>query len=646
MVDFILIFFYYLLMNQNIKKYFYLQKCKLSIRIFFNNNQVIEFSGLTPMKRARKCINDATMLIHQGNPQQIRIIPPYNQIIKKISYCLTTPLKNYFQVIVPDSGRNYISLKQLIQFWGQKNTSEVCDIKMPLFIFLNHTGYAETAFGVIGENLETSFSCTEPSRDRALIAWKKKLTLQITRGTEEYPIPKFMLKNDGSWQEELFFFFSNSKQTENWMCILRNFSRLQRQRFILEEYQPKQALYPLWCSWTDWHSDGVTSRVILDNVREGLTMGIKNYIIDDGWFGPGLDSGYDIDLNIGDWDADPMKIPDMKKLVENIKFSGATPLIWCAPHAVAPGSKVFKKRKKYLIKNLNQKLLMTHNNFHSLCFQCPEAREIMTEICTSFITRWGIKGAKYDLFNCLPKNVVCHSHDHNHDTVSMIDGLTKTLKQIYTGTTALDSDYIIELKQNYGTPFLTRFGSFIRAGDTPYDPYGNQQRMKYIHAYTPFTINDYQTITSYDSPEVTAVIVIGMMAFGVPAFSINFTSLADLQKKVIRYYLGIYNDSLCDFSQFRIPQNADSSVLYLKGANRDYYFLIENWNELNINGPGIILNGTLNKKLLLRSNRNWQIKAEFYNCYGNKIACKSYTFCDNSIEIEAAPGGTIVIKKA
>nr|WP_314464817.1 hypothetical protein [uncultured Clostridium sp.] len=54
-------------------------------------------------------------------------------------------------------------------------------------------------------------------------------------------------------------------------------------------------------------------------------------------------------MNIGDWEPDENKIPDMKGLVEQAHQFGARPIIWCAPHAVAGKSNAFEKYRDYLI---------------------------------------------------------------------------------------------------------------------------------------------------------------------------------------------------------------------------------------------------------------------------------------------------------
>ena len=64
-----------------------------------------------------------------------------------------------------------------------------------------------------------------------------------------------------------------------------------------------------------------------------LEVGIGNYIIDDGWFGPGLDSPYETALNIVDWRPAPAKFPDLASRAGKIGEPGAVGIIWCAPTA-------------------------------------------------------------------------------------------------------------------------------------------------------------------------------------------------------------------------------------------------------------------------------------------------------------------------
>ncbi len=214
----------------------------------------------------------------------------------------------------------------------------------------------------------------------------------------------------------------------------------------------------------------------------------------------------------------------------------------------------------------------------------------MADICTSFIKEWDFDGAKYDLFNCVPPLIRCTNPDHDHDTDSMMEGLELTLKLIDERSRALKKDYIVELKQNYGTPFLSRYGTMTRAGDTPYNTEGNYLRTLYVQGYSPYAVNDYQTITSYDSPEAAACIVIKMCAVGIPSYSIDFARLTEENKQAIKTYNDWYNDHIDDLMKYRTPLDGENNGFKIEGEDKDIFFLVNESVDLQISRNSTILN--------------------------------------------------------
>lgn len=582
------------------------------------------FRGLA-LEKDQRSSGDIALALSGGSPCRVTATcADTSQAIRQISYRLSVPLRNFHEVIIPDTGRAYSARTQPVSFWASKHLSCVNNVRVPLFIFTGMDLNMALAFGVIGENIETEFTCLEPTTNRALIAWMKRLTLEIKRGPGDFPIPRSVMEKSGDNSIAEYLFFSDAARAprQSWILTLREFARSQQDLLQLNGHRTAPAaLEPVWCSWTDWNSNDVTHRVIIENVRHGIELGIRNYIIDDGWFGPGLDNDFDVELNIGDWNPDPNKIPDMNRLVGEMKEHGARALIWCAPHAVAPGADCFKERMPYLIRNRDGSLVMTPNKFHALCFMCPEAREIMAEICASFITRWDVDGAKYDLFNCVPE-LPCASRDHAHDTDSMIAGLTKTLELIDRKCRGHKPDYLVELKQNYGTVFLAPYGTMMRAGDTPYCPQGNFLRTAYIQAYTPYALNDYQTITRDDPPEDAACMIIKMLSVGIPAYSIDLTALNGDNKRVIAYYNKWYRDRIADFMKFRVPMDGALSTWKLETPSTDIFFLLNNATQVTCPGTKAvtILNGTFSEEIVARFTHPRQgAEARISDCFGRMV---------------------------
>ncbi len=614
------------------------------INVILGGEKVVSFEGIEYGKEFSREKDGVRLHVSAEHPAAVTVTPPApDDPVRSIEYDLSSDIRNYHKVIIPESGRWYMNATYMVGFWRYKNESAVKDFKMPLYIFTGQDTNMAMAFGVIGRNYETSFQTLEPRTNRALIAYMRRLSIRIKRGTDLFPVPDSiaMANPDGAVTEHLYFRTAADAPNQPWILTLRDFAEYQKKLFNIPDVTTPGALHPLWCSWTDWFSDDVTDEVILRSVAEGVKLGIRNFIIDDGWFGPGLDNDYDVELNIGDWRPDPAKIKDMGELVRQVKALGGVPMIWCAPHAVARGADCFQQRKKHLIVGENGELMETPNKFHCLCFMCPEAREIMADICASFIREWDFDGAKYDLFNSVP-TMRCCSGDHEHDVTSMMEGLEKTLELIDHKSRAVKDNYIVELKQNYGTPFLARYGSMTRAGDTPYNPQGNFERTLYVQAYSPYSINDYQTITGADSPESAACVVIKMMAVGIPTYSIDFDRLPDENKAVLAHYNNWYNDHIDLFGTYRVPLDGEHNIFKLPSEGRDVFFVLNDAGPFEIDKSSTILNGTFKSPLFIHCDDKKTAKVRRLDCAGSETDSQKVTF-DGWTPLEALPGGRIEI---
>jgi hypothetical protein len=586
-----------------------------------------------------------TLRCEAGFPARVTCTPPPGECITGIVYSASIALPNFHQAIVPDGGRYYITEKELVDFWAKRWKSSLNNICVPIMILTGTDHYAQFAFGVIGDFFETDFVTVEPAKHRALVAWMRRFTVEIHRGNEKYPIPESVscARPDNAITEYIYFRDMPQLQKVPWIDCLRDYAMHLRTIENLQPVTTPESLLPYWCSWTDWYSGDITDRLILDNARESIAAGIQNIIIDDGWYGVGTDYDFSYTLSMGDWTEDTRKIPDLKKLVSDIKSMGGNAILWCAPHGVNPKSPSIPQRHPYFIQNEPGVDMLTHNGYHSLCFMCPEAREMMADIIAELFTRYGIDGIKMDLFNNLPADP-CVSESHTHDTSSMIIGLQRTMQRIYEKANAVRPDCIIELKQNYATPYLFQYGTLIRAGDTPYNPEGNYVRTAYINAYTPYSENDYQTVTGQDSPEQTAVIILKMMAIGVPTYSMDMTLLSDTQKEMLRFYHAWYADNVDTIAAFRLPCDPDLGSWRLQGADKDIYFLVNEENRLEIAQVKKlqIANATFKRKLYLTLPQRATVRISRQS--PGKGTCDEKTYGDaQEIILPCEPGDLVTL---
>lgn len=531
--------------------------------------------------------------------------------VKRIYHTYSTSLRNFNKVIVPDSGRNFIGMtQQMVYFWTKNFETRVNDIKTPLYIFCGQDHCSSLCFGVIGKDFEREFVSLEPHGGRALSLYSRTLTLQITGEIpEEY--------RADIWEEGVYLMDETKNTGIPWTETLREFHEIRQNWEQITFPYTKEGMYPMWCSWTDWDSADVNEKIVLDNVEEGVKLGIKNYIVDDGWFGLGLDCDEKLKLNIGDWESDTKKFPDVKKLSHKIREKGGKSIIWCAPHAVGDVAKVREARKRHLMVNAEGKLVYTSNGFHVLCMRNPEAREIMADICVHLAKEYDTDGAKYDLYNCVPV-VECCCKEHEHDTDSMVVALQKTMELIWQKVRAVKPNYMVELKQNYGGSRLATYGTMMRAGDTPYCPEGNFLRTAYIQSYTPYAANDYQTITNYDTLESAAKVIIKMLAVGIPTYSMDLLALEEEKKQLIAFLNEWYIENIVEKENFkRTAMDGMLDVWYSKGEQERLYFAVNSAKEIVVEqGDFQLLNGSMYPEILLRAQGDAKYQLQFFGYTG------------------------------
>lgn len=514
-----------------------------------------------------------------GPDPAITAIPPAGDRLARVAYRVSLPLVNFREVIVPDCGRTYQARRSLVDFWAGRWGTRVADVKLPCFVFTGQDGWAAFAFGVAGAAGEYDFRVREPLKERALQAWMRRLTLEIVHGTVDFPLPGSALAADGSLTDLLHLRGRDELRGRTWIHAVRAFAAVLQDHAGLPPRTAGATLEPWWCPWTDWHSDRVDHDLMLANAREAVALGIRNLIIDDGWFGPGLDCGHDVELNLGDWSADPRKFPDLPATVRAIHELGANVVLWCAPHAVSPHAACLDERRPFLIEREPGVPALTHNGYHPLCFRSPEARAVMADICLGLIERYGVRGAKYDLFNNVP-DCACANPAHAHDTDSMVEGLRRLLADIDRRTRERAPGFVTELKQNYGTPWLHHHGTCMRAGDTPYDPLGNFARTAYVAAYTPYAINDYQTLSNDDDPADAMVMIVRMLAAGIPTYSMDLVALREEHRRSLRFYHDWYRRHLAAVHRPREPRTPDLGWWTIPAGDRDCHIVIDGETRL------------------------------------------------------------------
>lgn len=119
----------------------------------------------------------------------------------------------------------------------------------------------------------------------------------------------------------------------------------------------------------------------------------------------------------------------------------------------------------------------------------------------------------------------------------------KLIADLTDGLKADNPDAMIEFRQSYSTPAMLKYGTQFRAGDVPFNWIFNFGRMVELRlaignlgpvhadpAYWPFG----------ETSENVARHMMAMLV-GVPMLSMDLSRLTDVEKRIIRYYIDMYN---------------------------------------------------------------------------------------------------------
>ena len=473
--------------------------------------------------------------------------------LREVSVVYTTSLDNLDHVVFPDTGRWHMNNSHPISAWRFSGDMQVRanSLKTPVFVFEPLAGGAH-GVGVVAPPCEMDITVHEPASNRALNVHFRRLRVEFTLlhlGDTAQPLqdgprdaPAAGPRDagaPGAVEHRFWIAVLPPVRNEDWRAVLRRFSACERRALEVRYSTRPEALEPYWCTWVDWSSAHVTQELVLRNARIAAELGITNIIIDDGWFGRGLDSSYDLPMDIGDWTPDPIKYPDLPWLIRSIHALGSRVIVWCAPHAVGPASAVLGQVRELLVQDALGEPVLTPTMFHSLCFRSARARQVMVDVVRGLFERFPFDGVKYDLFNWLPTEE-CESPEHDHDLDSTIVGLHRVLAECGEVTAALGRPIIVEMKQDYATPAVAALGSLVRGGDSPYASRTNLARMDYIQARGMPGLNDYQTFPRSATPDEVCVIALRMIAGGVPAWGRDLAALDPGQRvcltRVHRWY--------------------------------------------------------------------------------------------------------------
>ncbi len=496
---------------------------------------------------------------------------------------VTLPLLNYGGVLVPDCGRHYINSAKALDIRQHVYPITAANAGHPFFAVNDEAGNLLLALGLLNHAGAAVMRRLLPviGKRKAMVGGDQALQLAFEWTAHHH--------TSAPLEVDLFV----DQQSPHWFHALRRYTDQIRRREAIVYPHHLAAWEPVWCTWTAFPSAEMNTHRVLENARLAREMGMGVVILDDGWFGPGLDDDGPRVINHGDYEADPEKFADLPGLIRSVQAMDMKFLLWHAPLCVAPRSHAAARLAGWFMKNQEGHFLSA-NGMHQLCPACPEVRQYVRQETQRLLRTYGADGLKVDLFNCLSPEPCC-SRDHTHDVADPLAALDELMAAQWAAAREVNPDVLIELKQDYGNVRLARHGTMVRAGDTAYDIDTNLLRCGYTQAYAPCVHVDPLVTSIHARPQAVALMMIKALAGGVPTFSIDLPSLSDEVRQVMAAWLGYYNEHRLMFMSRRSLQGRSMNLW--QGGGPDLWWLaaVGAANECRLpatQGVVHLLNGT------------------------------------------------------
>ena len=295
---------------------------------------------------------------------------------------------------------------------------------------------------------------------------------------------------------------------------------------------PENAWEPVFCTWYAVHG-AVDAAWVERTAPLAMGLGFHTLIVDDGWCYPEykrvtpetLPAWYQ---DIGDWEVDKTKFPDMPSHVKRIQDLGMKYLLWTTAMLWGIRSKRFAEHPEALTP------LALENSCRKFDARHEEVGRTIAQRLGELVAENGLDGLKVDFVDVVPNN----PHDPNgRASMRLVQAISGAIR-------SAEPEALIEFRQGYDTPQMLPYATQFRASDAPFDYILNFERCVQIRLCVGDGVPVHADPAYWadgEKPENIARHLIAMMV-GVPMLSMDLEKLSPETMTIIRHWMDFYVD--------------------------------------------------------------------------------------------------------
>lgn len=395
---------------------------------------------------------------------------------------------------------------------------------------------------------------------------------------------------------------------------------------------PEYAKLPMNSLWYSFHQELVPDEIIRQ-CELSKPLGMDTVIIDDGWQTNDCNRGY---AYCGDWE--PVRMPDMKGLVDRIHATGMKIILWYSVPFVGIHAKRFDEFKDFLLD-----LDSSNEEVRRLDPRYKHVREYLIETYANAVKEWGLDGLKLDFIDsfCLTADSI--KPDPRRDYESLEDAIDALMVGVTDRLRQINPDIMIEFRQSYVGPSIRKYGNMFRVMDCPGDAQYNCRGIVDLRLTSGKTAVHSDMLMWHPSDTKESVACqLAAVLYGVPQISMKIERLSTEHYDTLKYYLAFWREHREILLDGKLTAKNPESYYTQVSSQKGNSAVVAVYGDRIVEGNYeylVVVNASVAESVILKGmvNKTYRV----VDCTGKEI---SRGVIDGNIcEVEVSIGGMVVV---
>lgn len=505
--------------------------------------------------------------------------------------------------------------------WSEPIITKV-NYSMPIFTFFDESGKNKRtlAFSEMIHEVATTIGVQEETATIEVSIRIKKADL---KGTTFY---LYVLDQSLTFSQAI-------KETREWIYTVN------QQKPMHVPMTTKKNVYSTWYSF---HQE-VSAKELKIEAKQFPAYDVQTLIVDDGWQTEDASRKYSY---AGDWEISKKKFPQMKQSISEIQKQDINYLLWISLPFVGIKSKHWMEfKEKFLYVDTFQKAGILDPRY-------PEVRAYLIDKTIQLVTELNLNGVKIDFLDVfVEKDSPAFSEDW--DIACLEEAVQQFLADLVEKLQQVNSEIMIEFREDYFGPFMNGVGNIFRVKDCPNNYVRNRVGIAKLRLLCPKAAVHSDMIMFHPKEQLSiAAKQLLNCLFSIPQISLRLSKLSEEQQEMLKYwltYIQMNQNVLLDgtfeafypqeqFSQL-ISKNKEKSILAIYGNHR--------WIELDqlMTREIDIINASEFTTVLFRIGKARHIEILSRDCKGVVLEKKNRQLVPGIVELIIPVSGLIQMRE-